>query len=271
LVRRSLVGVVVILGIIVFYLARISDQPITIFIRQIPETGLIYTGTAIQSAKSAVTGGAQSITHARDQQNDIQKLREENIQLKIQIGKLRSELEGQHTSRDMMSRFPGLAGLGAVTAPIILRSPSLMIRQALIPVGRTRGVRDRSAVLSPDGVVGVVSGVEANYSVIAFMTEPRFVLGGKIERTGETVILEGNGSGGTLKFLPLRSDVHAGDVLLTSGQDGVFPEGLRVGVIIKTIENLGRAMLDAEFAPSVSFEKLKWVVVIEPRHLPAAP
>lgn len=269
--RRLAVGLLLVLAVIVFFLARSSRQPVTSYIRQIPEMGVVYLGTAIQSVKSTVAGNAQTAALNRRQQDDLRKLREENLQLKIEVENLKSELERQKTSRDVAGEFPQLSGQITVTAPIILRSPSRWLRQAIIPLGSRQGVQTRSAVISPDGVVGLITEVDSTDSVLKFITDPQFVLGGKVERTGETMILQGTGAGGSIKFLPLRTDVHVGDVLLTSGQDGLFPEGLKVGTVTKTSENLGRATLDVEFAPGVAFDKLKWVVLLEPRRAPAIP
>jgi rod shape-determining protein MreC len=96
-----------------------------------------------------------------------------------------------------------------------------------------------SAVIDSAGLVGQLTRIHPLLAEVTLITEKDFVVPTKIERTGLRALLYGRGPGQLpeLQFVGNNVDVVAGDVLLTSSIDGVYPGNLRVC----QISNVSRA------------------------------
>ncbi len=79
--------------------------------------------------------------------------------------------------------------------------------------------------------------------------------------------MEGTRSGrARLKYIPLLSNVHPGDRVVTSGLTDAFPRGLAIGVITHIEKEEGDLFQSAELDPEVDLAKLEEVLVIRTAH-----
>lgn len=100
--------------------------------------------------------------------------------------------------------------------------------------GERHGVRAGQAVVDGHGVVGQVLRVTSRTADIVMITDPSHATPVQINRTGLRTLAVGNGRTDRidLPYLPGNADMEPGDLLVTSGLDGVFPEGYPVARII---------------------------------------
>jgi rod shape-determining protein MreC len=120
----------------------------------------------------------------------------------------------------------------------------------LINVGRELGVQVGNPVMSENGLVGRVVGVTDGASRVLLVTDIASKVPVMINRTNARAILTGDG-GPNPKLAYLRgvNPVKAGDLLVTSGDGGVFPRGLPVGVATKALDGGWRVQLSSDYAP----------------------
>lgn len=108
----------------------------------------------------------------------------------------------------------------------IARSENLVV----VNKGKRHGVRSGQAVIDGHGLVGQVLRVSGRTADIILITDPSHATPVQVNRTGLRTLAVG--TGGTdqldLPYLPGKADLEAGDLLVTSGLDGVFPEGYPV-------------------------------------------
>jgi rod shape-determining protein MreC len=83
-----------------------------------------------------------------------------------------------------------------------------------------------------------------------------------IQRTGLRAILYGYGGGVELRYLPTHADVKPGDLVLTSGIDGVYPEGVPVAVITRVERTPDAAFVVVSTIPTAGVEKGRFVLVL---------
>lgn len=69
-----------------------------------------------------------------------------------------------------------------------------------------------------------------------------------------------------LYYLPLNSKIKKGDFVLTSGLGGLYPKGIKIGVVINVEEDKGKLVKNALIQPSVDFNKLEEVFVVVPQN-----
>lgn len=100
--------------------------------------------------------------------------------------------------------------------------------------GRRQGIGRDMAVISEEGIVGIVLESSQNFSTILPIINPDFRLSAKLKKNNFAGILLWDGSSprqAVLNEIPYHVDVQPGDSIVTSGFSAIFPEGLFVGTI----------------------------------------
>jgi rod shape-determining protein MreC len=118
-------------------------------------------------------------------------------------------------------------------------------RQWVINRGARHGVTLGAAVVDAYGVAGQITQVQPWSATATLVIDGQQVTPVRNARTGQYGVLYGLGEANTLalRYTPNGSDVQPGDVLVTSGIDGVYPVGLRVASVVYV-----RPQADASFA-----------------------
>ncbi|MBW3617865.1 MAG: rod shape-determining protein MreC, partial [Proteobacteria bacterium] len=180
----------------------------------------------------------------------------ENRRLKRRLRemeKLRAEVVAL---RDVNQRYASLLRLRTdppapmVAAHVVLdaRGPSSTTR--LANAGTEKRIRPGHPVMSEHGLVGRVAGVTRGASRVLLLTDPASRTPVLIDRTNARAILTGDGGPNPrLEFLRGAAPAREGDAILTSGDGGVFPRGLPVGVAVKGVDGVWRARLYSDRAP----------------------
>ena len=146
--------------------------------------------------------------------------------------------------RSENARLRNLLGLSArlgggyVTAEILHQPEPTNPLSFVVSAGKKEGVRPLSAVVSPEGIVGLVASVDEHTSVVLSWAHPEF-RASAIATDGSVVgIAAPHGAEGPavwlleLQGVLYRKQVPAGTVIVTSGLGGVFPRGIPIGVVI---------------------------------------
>lgn len=186
------------------------------------------------------------IAHHPSNEEEIQKLRVENLLLKKQV-------EGYAEVRDLLD-----LDMKALPAKVIFREPDSWSSVLWINVGIRNKVAVGSPVMLGPSIIGVVEYVEEKTSKVRLVTDPnltpsvRAVRGDSFLAKGElrgsvhplwrmkSHILKGVGFNydfpdekGAPRDLRSGDILKVGDLLVTTGYDGIFPAGLEVGIVTK--------------------------------------
>jgi rod shape-determining protein MreC len=79
-------------------------------------------------------------------------------------------------------------------------------------------------------------------------------------------VLEGSGDNVCeLKFITKDAQARSGEMIITSGMDGVYPKGIAVGKITQTGQTPGSLFQAVEVKPAVDFSKLEEVLIVSPQ------
>ncbi|HKB25096.1 MAG TPA: rod shape-determining protein MreC [Methylomirabilota bacterium] len=207
---------------------------------------------------------------------DWKNVRAENRRLREEIRGLRVEGLRVRETDDENRRLRRLLALQerlpltTVSGEIIARDWGGWIRALTVNRGRGDKIARLTAVISPDGLVGRVVEVRPGASIVQVLTDPASTVGAHVVRTRTPGIVEGEPSG-ALRFKYMARDgaqIEVGDVLVTSGQGGLFPRGIPVGRV-RSIDDRGAALFHyAVLEPAVNFSRIDDVLLItgEPRH-----
>jgi rod shape-determining protein MreC len=130
--------------------------------------------------------------------------------------------------------------------------------------GASDGVERMMPVVVAHGVVGRIHSVDASSADVLLLSDRNSSIAVRVERSRARANVRGTGSPDLTRLeYALRSDdMNEGDVLVTSGTDGVFPRGLPVGRIAG-LKRTGQGLYQrADVAPIVDVTKLEEVLVI---------
>lgn len=188
------------------------------------------------SAHYATDLAQASLRSKTELARDHEKLQQENAELKTRL--LRAEAVEQENSRlrelvGWQQRQPWRLRL----ARVVLRDPANWWRTVHIDLGSQDGVRPDMPVLTPDGLVGRVASVSLTRSQVVLIGDPNCKVAARVENEGrETGILAPGGpldrDLAELRYLSRASTLKPGQLVRTSGEGGIFPRGIPIGVIV---------------------------------------
>jgi rod shape-determining protein MreC len=132
--------------------------------------------------------------------------------------------------------------------------------------GRKQGITPDMAVISPTGIVGIVTDVSENMSIVMSLLHRKSNTSVALQKSGVTGILEWNGVNPEilqLRGIPKSAKIALGDTILTSNLSLNFPEGLMVGTIGAFEEDEEGNNYRISIKPGANFFTLEQVYVIE--------
>ena len=148
-------------------------------------------------------------------------------------------------------------------AEVVGKDPSPWFRSVIIDKGTVDGARKGLPVVVPEGVAGQIIEVSERYSKVLLIVDRNSAVDGLVQRTRARGIVKG-GSGGrcVFQYVLRKDEIDIGDVIVSSGLDGVFPKGLSVGKVRSIMSKSSGIFQDVEVVPSVDFEKIEEVMIV---------
>jgi rod shape-determining protein MreC len=126
-----------------------------------------------------------------------------------------------------------------IPVEILFNPPNPISQRIVINRGQNQGLRLGSPIANDAGILGQVVRLFDNSAEVSLLEDRDFAVPVLVARNGLRAAVVGTGRGNhlELRYLPVASDLEVGDILLTSGMDGVYPPGFAVAVISKIERN----------------------------------
>jgi len=163
----------------------------------------------------------------------------------------------------------------AQAAEVLYEAADPYTRKVIIDKGLTQGVEPGSPVIDEVGVLGQVTRVHPLISEVTLVTDRDQAVPVLNTRTGVRGIAYGDphGAGLELRYMAANADVQAGDLLTTSGVDGVYPAGIPVAKVEKVEKRADSAFARIVCRPQGLVEGARHVMVVKPVsvQIPARP
>ena len=177
----------------------------------------------------------------------------ENRRLRRRVAELERWRDAAIALKNINNRYEALLQLRTeppipmVTARVVADARGPFSNARLADAGAERGIKTGNPVLSDRGVVGRVVGVARGASRVLLLTDIDSRTPVLIDRTNARAILTGDGGPAPrLDYVRGRETLKEGDLILTSGDGGIFPRGLPVGIAAKDARGVWRARLYAD-------------------------
>ena len=225
--------------------------------------------TALSPVQEAIDRVAHGSTGFVREYFDLVDVRRDNERLKAELAELKTkqsqlaELETENRHLSELLDLRDVLGGSSIAANVIGSDANGLARTLVISQGAANGLRPGMAVLSVQGVVGKVIAVSPHASRVLIIDDHNSALDSFDQRTRARGIVAGVVDDGlTMKYVERSQDVRPGDVIVTSGLDGIFPRGLLIGAI-KGVSGEGPGMfLNVTITPAVDFRGLEQVLVV---------
>jgi rod shape-determining protein MreC len=202
---------------------------------------------------------------------DRRELRRENAELRDALDASRArvrelELETARLREILAIREAQSPGVVA-TAQVVGGSSGVVVERLTLGAGSTDGMRERMPVTVPAGLVGIVTEVTPRRAVVRTILDPESRVGVSVRGKGGQGVAVGE-IGGRVRVVRFVEDepVAVGDVVETSSYGGLFPRGVRVGVVDEVLppdpNDLRRSFL---VRPAADLSTLLEVALIAPQ------
>jgi rod shape-determining protein MreC len=225
-------------------------------------------GQAVLSPfQRATTGVASGGTGLFGRIANLRNAATENEALKERVGRLEAELQQARAesvaAQDAraVTEFQKQLPYQSVAARVIARDPSGWFDSVILNQGSNSGITISMPVVTADGVVGRVVATSPYTAQVMLVTDIRAAAGGVVGQLGVSHALgavRGSNELGVLemRYVPSQEAVQFGEAVLTTGQDDIYPAGLKLGTVISVSPTVIR------LKPSVRLEALQSVAVL---------
>ena len=206
----------------------------------------------------------------------LRQVRRENEDLRHRVVELEQQVMDYHEAavenqrlRRLLDFKSGLRG-DTVPARVVMHDLTGWFQTMLVDKGFKDKIGPDMAVVNDEGVVGRTLDVSDHNSRVLLITDPGSAVDVVIQRNRVRGILAGKDNGNCiLKYVRGNIDVQVGDLVMSSGKDGIFPKGLRLGTIQGITKDPVDMFQKIDVKPLVRLNALEEIMII--RRIDASP
>jgi rod shape-determining protein MreC len=259
--RPGYLFLVVMLGHVVLISAQVNSRS------GVPVLEAVTFG-AFSEVQRAVSSGVSGVRRVWGGYIGLRQLKTENEQLTRQLADAQVALQAQRATADRSRGLERLlelrdrSTLATVAAEIIGASAAPDFQTVTIDKGTHDGLKPDLSVIAPDGVVGRVVVPSARAAKVQLLIDRNAAAGALVERSRAQCLVTGGGDDRLrMEYVAESADIVVGDVVMTSGIEGIYPKGFVIGHV-ETVERNGPSYRRIVVKPAVDFRALEEVLVV---------
>lgn len=204
--------------------------------------------SGIAQARQTTERARAELTRQAERSLQAEQLLQENVRLRALL-----DLRGRLSVR-------------ARAAEVLYDAPDPYTRKIIIDRGSSQGVQHGSPVINELGVIGQITRVYPLTSEVTLVVDENAAIPVHNIRTGHRGVAFGDPSADSmeLRFVAANADVQVGDILQTSGLDGVYPPGLPVARVSRLDRRTQSDFAKIALIPATTPDSVRHVLVLEP-------
>ncbi|MFQ2580772.1 rod shape-determining protein MreC [Aeromonas caviae] len=213
-------------------------------------------GTLLDSMSTQVQTRADLIEQTKQQEQQLFTLRSRLLKM--------DQLEHENQRLRELLGSPVHKESRKMVAELLSVDSDPFSHQVLINKGALDGVYNGQPVINDQGVVGQVLHVGSTTSRVLLITDSSHGIPVRVLRNDLRAIASGSGELDKLELrnLPRNTDVQVGDLLVTSGLGGRFPEGYPVATVTRSDYVEGKPFAQIEAKPLVALDRLRYLLLL---------
>jgi len=216
-----------------------------------------------QGLHNVIAGTAEGVSAV----HDLWAYKQANHNLGSELVVARARIQQLSDKAAEVDRLKALLNFKApppyrsVAAQVIAASPEDGSTAVVIDRGRDAGLQVDLPVITPEGVVGKIAAVYAHTAQVLLITDPSSGVGCLLEKSRIQGILKGAGEERChLHYVMDDQNIPAGEAVVTSGLDQIYPKGLLVGYVVRA--ESGNIYQQIAVKPAASLSRLENVLVL---------
>ncbi len=233
-----------------------------------------YVQTALIPLQRTMTNVSDDVAGRAEQYESVEALQARNAELEaltnrlmVENVRLREVERENELLRQLLNYTRSNPQLSYQPTSVIGHSvgydPTNLLHFVYVDVGTRAGVARNMPVVTDRGLVGRVSAVGPNYAQVLMLIDPASAVNVVIQNTRVTGIVRGSIDGNLVmeRILP-NETVNPGDIVLTSGLGGNFPDKLVVGQVTEVLQRDQDMFQTARVRSTVDFGKLETMLIL---------
>lgn len=243
---------------------RFDLEEMTLFQRLVVEV--------VAPVQKGITNTRHEVGSLVDNYIRIVNTSKENAYLKDKIGRLENdlfqmeEIRRENLRLKQMLHYSEDIQQDKILAQVIGWDSANQFKVLRLNRGERDGIQLMSPVITHKGLVGYVYRIGAHYADVLTILDPNNRVDALIERTRTHGIVEGVFNHRcALKYVNRNEPIEIGDKMITAGVGGIYPKGIKVGMITEIDRETAGMTLGVELTPSVDFRTLEEVLVLLPK------
>ena len=223
----------------------------------------------LQAVAGAVTRPLGDIVQGVIHRGDLEA---ENAQLRAQLDEARgAAAEAQNAQREHralldLQELDFTGDIPNVPARVISNTPSNFELAVVIDRGTEHGIAENMPVVAGAGLVGRITEVSSNRSVVRLVTDLTFSVGVRLSASGDVGVATGRGRRDPMRvdLVDAATPVTKGELVVTSGlQQSAFPAGIPVGRVASATTRPGEDEKRLTVTPLVDLRRVAFVKVLQ--------
>ncbi|WP_296944647.1 rod shape-determining protein MreC [uncultured Massilia sp.] len=209
-------------------------------VRQVAATVLYPLQMAALAPRDALAGMGDYFSSISALQKEVHELKSQQVALAQAMQQAQLQMAENAQLRKLMDAREHLP-VHSMMSEILYDARDPSTRRVVLDRGARNGVKLGLPVIDNAGVVGQVTRVFPFTSEVTLLTDKEQAIPVQVLRSGLRSVAYGRGHSGLLdlRFVAPNADIQVGDVLVTSGLDGMYPAGLAVAKVIQ-VENVAQ-------------------------------
>lgn len=194
----------------------------------------------------------------------------ENKRLRIKIKELEEEknryIEALSENKRLkeLQEFKSERTDYVTSAGVIARDPTNWFQVLWINKGTNAGIQKNMVAVTPSGLVGKIHRTLHGTAKIILITDVNSSVAVRLQTIRIEGILEGKGTDRCyLKYIPQEENISIGERVITSGLDGIYPEGIQAGYVSKVIKKGYGLFQYIEVMPMQKLNKVEEVAILK--------
>ena len=257
----------------VFLMAADSRWRVTKPVRTALVTGLLPVQSALQVPVELSVNSLRYLQGVKEAQGAETAARAQLARLSERAARM-DQLSAENARLRALLELPAALQVRGIAAELLYVAADPFSRKLFINRGARHGVLPGSPVINEQGVLGQVTEVYPLSAVVTLLVDRDAAIPVFNTRNEQRGAAYGGAEGGSameLRFMAGNADVQVGDVLTTSGVDGVYPPGLPVARVARVDRRSDAGFARILLAPSAGQDNLRYLMVLEPMGLQMPP
>jgi rod shape-determining protein MreC len=236
-------------------------------VRGVLGAGIYPLQRAALVPRDVFMGAADLAVTSATLRSENEQLRARNLRLSQQANES-AQLAAENSHLRNLLQLSQRSPIQSTPAEIQYDTRDPFTQKVVIGRGSQQGIQDGSPVVNEDGVVGQVTRVFPMQAEVTLLTDKDQAVPVQIVRTGLRSVIYGTPKGDSLdlRFVPTSADVLAGDELVTSGLDGVYPPGLPVAKVVRVDKLADTAFAHVICVPIAQARGARQLLVLHYQH-----